>query len=42
MKMNTLEKVRQCLIRQAPEITLPEDVRRAAEIPLQRMLDWSK
>lgn len=42
MKMNTLEKVRQCLIRQSPEITLPETVRRAAEIPLQRMLEWSK
>jgi quinolinate synthase len=42
MKMNTLEKVRQCLVNQSPEITLPEQIRKAAEIPLQRMLEWSK
>ena len=42
MKMNTLTKVRDCLRDGTPEIFLPEDVRAAAEIPLRRMLDWSK
>ena len=42
MKMNTLEKVRDCLLNGTPEITLPEDVRAAAEIPLRRMLEWSR
>jgi len=42
MKMNTLAKVRDCLRNGAPEITLPEPVRAAAEIPLRRMLDWSR
>jgi len=42
MKMNTLTKVRDCLRDGTPEIFLPEDVRAAAEVPLRRMLDWSK
>jgi quinolinate synthase len=42
MKMNTLEKVRDCLINGKPEIILDEKIRAAAEIPLQRMLEWSK
>ncbi|GAB4274876.1 MAG TPA: quinolinate synthase [Opitutae bacterium] len=42
MKMNTLEKLRDSLKNMSPEITLPEDVRAKAEIPLQRMLEWSK
>jgi quinolinate synthase len=42
MKMNTLEKVRDCLLNGTPEITLPEGVRAAAEIPLRRMLEWSR
>ena len=42
MKMNTLTKVRDCLRDGTPEINLPENVRAAAEIPLRRMLDWSK
>jgi quinolinate synthase len=41
MKMNTLEKVRDCLSNGTPEIILPEEVRAAAEIPLRRMLEWS-
>ncbi|MFM7240759.1 MAG: quinolinate synthase NadA [Opitutia bacterium] len=41
MKMNTLEKVRDCLANGTPEIVLPEEVRAAAEIPLRRMLEWS-
>jgi quinolinate synthase len=42
MKMNTLTKVRDCLRDGTPEISLPENVRAAAEVPLRRMLDWSK
>ena len=42
MKMNTLEKVRDCLRDGSPEIILPESIRAAAEIPLRRMLEWSK
>ena len=41
MKMNTLVKVRDCLLKGTPEITLPETVRAAAELPLRRMLEWS-
>ena len=41
MKLNTLEKVRDCLIHGSPEITLPEATRVAAEVPLRRMLEWS-
>ncbi|MCE2684685.1 MAG: quinolinate synthase NadA [Verrucomicrobiae bacterium] len=42
MKMNTLQKVRDCLKNGTPEITLPEAVRVAAEVPLRRMLEWSR
>ena len=42
MKMNTIEKVRDALRDLTPAIELPEDIRAAAEIPLQRMLDWSR
>lgn len=42
MKMNTIEKVRDALLNRAPEIILPEDVRRAAYDPIRRMLDWSR
>ncbi|RME70175.1 MAG: quinolinate synthase NadA [Verrucomicrobia bacterium] len=42
MKMNTIEKVRDALLNMAPEIVVPEDIRVAAEKPIQRMLDWSR
>jgi quinolinate synthase len=42
MKMNTIEKVRDALKTMRPQIELSEPIRAAAEIPLQRMLDWSK
>jgi quinolinate synthase len=42
MKMNTLLKVRDCLINGTPEILMNETTRLAAEIPLRRMLNWSK
>jgi quinolinate synthase len=40
--MNTLEKVRDCLVHGKPEIELEESIRSAAEIPLRRMLEWSR
>src|ERR1700681_3725434 len=42
MKMNTLEKAYDALLNMEPEITLPESVRRRAEIPILRMLELSK
>lgn len=41
MKMNTVEKLYHCLRDETPEITLPENIREAALIPLQRMLEIS-
>jgi quinolinate synthase len=42
MKMNTLEKLHACLRDLAPAIEIPEDLRARAEIPLRRMLEWSR
>lgn len=42
MKRNTLKKLRQCLIDLKPEIILPEPLRARAELPIRRMLEWSK
>jgi quinolinate synthase len=42
MKMNTLEKVRDALRDETPELLMPEELRAKAAVPLQRMLDWSK
>src|SRR5437660_12878200 len=42
MKMNTLEKAYDALSNREPEITLPESVRKRAEIPILRMLELSK
>ena len=41
MKMNTLEKLHDCLLNLEPEIVLPESVRARAEIPIRRMLELS-
>ena len=41
MKLNTLEKLYLCLRDERPEILLPEEIRRAAEKPLLRMLELS-
>ena len=41
MKLNTLEKLYLCLRDERPEILLPEELRRAAEKPLLRMLELS-
>lgn len=42
MKMNTLEKLHACLRDLSPEVQLQEELRQAAEVPILRMLDWSK
>jgi len=42
MKMNTLEKLRDCLRDLSPQIVIPEDLRARAEIPIRRMLELSK
>jgi quinolinate synthase len=41
MKLNTLEKLYLCLRDERPEIELPEELRKAAEKPLLRMLELS-
>ncbi len=42
MKMNTLEKLRDCLDRLSPQVEMPEALRARAELPLLRMLEQSK
>jgi quinolinate synthase len=42
MKLNTLEKVYLALRDEAPEVTMPEELRLRALAPLERMLEWSK
>jgi quinolinate synthase len=41
MKLNTLEKVRDCMKRLAPRVELSEEVIRRARLPIQRMLEIS-
>ncbi len=41
MKLNTLEKLYLCMRDKKPELTLPEDLRKKALLPLTRMLEWS-
>jgi quinolinate synthase len=41
MKMNTLEKLYDCLLNLEPEIVLPEKVRMRAERPIRRMMELS-
>jgi len=42
MKMNTMEKLHNCLRDLSPQVILPEDVRKRAEAPILRMLELSK
>ncbi len=42
MKMNTLEKLRDCLVSLEPQIHMPEDIRVKAERSVRRMLELSK
>lgn len=41
MKMNTLEKVRDCMKRLAPRVELPPEIIRRARLPMERMLKIS-
>jgi quinolinate synthase len=41
MKMNTLQKLHDCLLNESPEINVPEDTRLKALVPLERMLEIS-
>lgn len=41
MKMNTLQKLYDCLLNETPEIIIPEDIRKKALIPIERMLQFS-
>jgi quinolinate synthase len=41
MKMNTLEKVRDCMKKLAPRIELPAQILQRARLPIQRMLEIS-
>lgn len=42
MKMNTLQKVFDCLLNESPEISIPENIRIKALKPILRMLEISK
>jgi quinolinate synthase len=42
MKKNTLEKAYDALLKMEPEITLPEEIRARAELPILRMLELSR
>lgn len=41
MKMNTLQKLYICMKYELPEVTVPEDIRVKALVPIQRMLEIS-
>ena len=42
MKMNTLEKLYDCMVNKSPEIDLPKDMLDRARLPIERMLEMSK
>lgn len=42
MKMNTLQKVYDCLVNESPEVLVAEDIIQKALIPIERMLELSK
>jgi len=42
MKMNTLQKLYNCLLHEAPEINVPENIRIKALQPIERMLELSR
>jgi quinolinate synthase len=41
MKMNTLEKLRDCMVRRAPQLDLPAEIIAKARAPIERMLEIS-
>ena len=42
MKMNTVQKLYDCLLNETPEIDVPESIRKKALLPIERMLELSK
>ena len=41
MKLNTLEKLYNCLVNEKPEINMNTDILNAARLPIERMLEIS-
>ena len=42
MKVNTLQKLYDCLLYECPQIDVPENIRKRALVPIERMLEFSK
>jgi len=42
MKMNTLQKLYDCMLNESPKIDVPEEIRKRALLPIERMLELSK
>ncbi len=42
MKMNTLQKLYDCLLNETPQIEVSEEIRKKAILPIERMLELSK
>lgn len=42
MKMNTLQKLYNCLLHETPQIEVSEEIRKKAILPIERMLELSK
>ena len=42
MKMNTLQKLYDCMLNESPQINVPEKIRKRALLPIERMLELSK
>lgn len=42
MKLNTLEKLHDCLLNLQPRVEVPEDIRKRALVPMLRMLELSR
>ena len=42
MRLNTLEKIYNCLLHETPEITIDENIRAKAVRPILKMLEMSK
>jgi quinolinate synthase len=41
MKMNTLEKVRNCMRDLSPQVEIPPEIIQRAKLPIERMLEWT-
>jgi quinolinate synthase len=41
MKMNTLEKVRNCMRDLTPQVEIPDEIIQRAKLPIERMLEWT-